>query len=185
MLFFFSEIKGRFCKRVGFGECALVPVSGVHRSGFCTLTPGFWYHRSVFFVPSFRFFGAGEHPPKPPFWKPPFCAPPNFSNRQSMISFCRIFSGLLGWAKSLAIVIAESLARVTAAIRIAGVRWRSYLPSKQKAKVSPHRPCVHRDATRIARLAFTRLTFVPRGTAEWPARVDRVSALRPSRVKFA
>ena len=41
---FHWEIKGRFRKRGGFGERTLVPV----------------------FVP-------GEHPPKPPFWKPPFC----------------------------------------------------------------------------------------------------------------
>ena len=31
-----------------------------------------------------------------------------------------------------AIVIAESLARVIAAIRIASVRWRSYLPPKHR-----------------------------------------------------
>ena len=49
----------------------------------------------------------------------------------------------------------ESLARVIAASQIASVRWRSFLP-------------------RIARLAFTRLTFVPHGTAEWLARVDSV-----------
>ena len=38
----------------------------------------------------------------------------------------------------------------------------------------PHRPCVHCAAARIARLAFIRLTFVPRRSAEWLARVDRV-----------
>ena len=59
-----------------------------------------------------------------------------------------------------------------AAIRIASVRWRSYLP--QKHRISPHRPCVRCAATRIARLAFIHLTFAPHGTAEWLARVDRV-----------
>ena len=69
-------------------------------------------------------------------------------------------------------VIAESLARVIAAIRIASVRWRSYFSPKHR--ISPHRPCVCCAAIRIARLAFIRLTFVPRGIAEWLARVDRV-----------
>ena len=36
-------------------------------------------------------------------------------------------------------VIAESLARVIVAIRIASVRWRSYLPPPN-TEVSPHRP---------------------------------------------
>ena len=71
-----------------------------------------------------------------------------------------------------AIVIAESLARVIVAIRIASVRWQLYLPPKYRN--CPHRPCVRCVAIRIARLAFVRLTFVPRGTAEWLARVDRV-----------
>ena len=34
--------------------------------------------------------------------------------------------------RNRAIVIAESLARVIAAIRIASIRWRSYLPRKHK-----------------------------------------------------
>ena len=75
--------------------------------------------------------------------------------------------------RNRAIVIAESLARVIAAIRIASVRWRSY-PPPRNTEISPHRPSVSCVAIRIARLAFIRLTFVPRGTAEWPARVDRV-----------
>ena len=69
------------------------------------------------------------------------------------------------------IVIAESLARVIAAIRIASVRWRSYLPRNTQKLVLTDPAFV---ATRIPRLAFTRLTFVPHGTAEWLARVDRV-----------
>ena len=40
--------------------------------------------------------------------------------------------------------------------------------------MSAHRPCVRCAAIRIVRLAFISLTFVPRGTAEWLARVDRV-----------
>ena len=69
-------------------------------------------------------------------------------------------------------VVAEPLARAIAAIQIASVRWRSYLP--QTTEISPHRPCVRCAAIRIARLAFVRLRFVPRGIAEWFARVDRV-----------
>ena len=75
--------------------------------------------------------------------------------------------------RNRAIVIAESLARVIAAIRIAGVRPRSYLPH-QNTEISPHRPCVRCAAIQIARLAFIRLTIVPRGLAEWHARVDRI-----------
>ena len=40
--------------------------------------------------------------------------------------------------------------------------------------MSRHRPCVHCAPVRLAQLAFIRATFVSRGTAEWPARVDRV-----------
>ena len=75
--------------------------------------------------------------------------------------------------RNRAIVIAESLARVIIAIRIASVRWWSYLPPKHRI-TNPHRARVRCAAIQIARLAFTRLTFVPRGTAEWLARVDRV-----------
>ena len=74
--------------------------------------------------------------------------------------------------RNRAIVLAESLARVIAAIRIASVRWRSYRPPN--TEINPHRPCVGCAAIQMARLAFTRLTFVPRGTAGWLARVDRV-----------
>ena len=48
-----------------------------------------------------------------------------------------------------------------AAIRFASIRWRSYLP--QNTEISPHGPCVRCVAIRIARLAFIRLTLVPRG----------------------
>ena len=70
-------------------------------------------------------------------------------------------------------VIAESLARVIAAIRITSVRWWSYLPPKN-TEIGRQRPCVRCAAIRIARLAFIRLTFVPHGIAEWTARVDSV-----------
>ena len=46
--------------------------------------------------------------------------------------------------------------------------------SPQNTEISPHRLCVRCAAIRIARLASTRLTFVPNGTAEWFARVDCV-----------
>ena len=65
---------------------------------------GFLYRRSIvcalvalldtvvpFFVPSFQFWGSRGHLPKPPFWKPPLCEPPN----PHVQTFCRIsiFSG--------------------------------------------------------------------------------------------
>ena len=46
--------------------------------------------------------------------------------------------------------------------------------SPQKHRISPHRACVRCAAIRIARLALTRLTFIPHGIAEWLARVDPV-----------
>ena len=46
--------------------------------------------------------------------------------------------------------------------------------SSSNTEISPHRPCVRCAAIRIARLAFVHFTFFPHGTAEWPARVDRV-----------
>ena len=74
--------------------------------------------------------------------------------------------------RNRAIVIAESLARVIVAIRIASAPWSSYLP--HTTGFGPHRPCVRCAAIRIARLALIGVAFVPRGTAEWLARVDRV-----------
>ena len=82
-----------------------------------------------------------------------------------------------------AIIIAESLSRAIAVIRIASVRWRSYIsppngqtspPHPQNTEISPHRPCVRCAVIQIARLAFIRLNFSPGGTAEWLARVDRI-----------
>ena len=70
-------------------------------------------------------------------------------------------------------VIAESLARVVAAIRITSVRWQSYITIKTQNSVLID-PAFRCTAIRIARLAFVGVVFVPRGSAEWPARVDRV-----------
>ena len=47
-------------------------------------------------------------------------------------------------------------------------------PPPPNAKVSPHRPCLRCTAVGIARLAFIRVTFVPHGIAESPARGDHV-----------
>ena len=56
--------------------------------------------------------------------------------------------------------------------------------SSRNTEISPRRPCVHCAAIHIARLAFIRLTFVPRGTAEWLGGVDRDCrlAILPSKV---
>ena len=69
------------------------------------------------------------------------------------------------------IVNAESLARVIAAIRITSVRWRSYLPKIQKLVLIDLAFVVLRLESRNW---IMRLTCVPRGLAEWPARVDHV-----------
>ena len=69
-------------------------------------------------------------------------------------------------------VIAESLARVIAAIQITSVRWRSYLPLKTQNSVLVDLRSLRCDSNRA--LAFVGVVFVPRGPAEWPARVDRV-----------
>ena len=74
-------------------------------------------------------------------------------------------------------VIAESLARVIAAIRITSVRWRSYLPLKTES--GPRRPCVRCVVLQIARLAFVGVACVLRGAAEWPARIDCVRCTLP------
>ena len=75
--------------------------------------------------------------------------------------------------RNRAIVIAESLARVIAAIRTSLAFVGAHI-SPQNTGLGPHRPCVCCVAIRIARLAFTGVVFVPRGFAEWPARVGRV-----------
>ena len=76
--------------------------------------------------------------------------------------------------RNRAIAIAEPLARVIAAIQIASVRWRSHLPRNTQKLVLTDPAYVRCAAIRIARLAFIGVVFVPRGTAEWLARVGHV-----------
>ena len=83
------------------------------------------------------------------------------------------FAGLDG--RNRARVIAESLARVIAAIRITSVRWRSYLSLKPQ-KFGPRRPCVRCTAVRIARLAFV---------GECSFHVDLRNGLRELKAAFA
>ena len=73
--------------------------------------------------------------------------------------------------RTRAIVVAESLARVIAAIRVTSVRWQSYLLPKHRH--GPHMRCVRCVAISIARSAFICTTFVPRVIASSLARVDR------------
>ena len=72
-----------------------------------------------------------------------------------------------------AIVIAESLARVIAAM-LESLAFVGGHISPQNTGMSPRRPCVRGASIRIARLAFIHVVFVPRGIAEWLARVDRI-----------
>ena len=70
--------------KVGFGESTLVPVFGrgehpnVPSSRFLVEGNIRMYPRSGF--------GTGEHPPKPPFWKPRFCEPPTHLRSDDNIS---------------------------------------------------------------------------------------------------
>ena len=60
----------RMCPRSGWcwGNIRMYGRSGfgTETTSECTLVP---------------FFGTGEHPPKPPLWKPPFCQPPKVSSQ--------------------------------------------------------------------------------------------------------
>ena len=80
---------------------------------------------------------------------------------------CQHLRGLNGQTR--AIVIAESLARIIAAIRITSVRWWSYLPPKNRG---PHRPCsLRRDSNRAiaVHLCNLRSTWNYRLACEsWP-----------------
>ena len=75
--------------------------------------------------------------------------------------------------RNRAIVITESLARFIAAIRVTSVPWRSYLPLKTHYLVllDPEFVALRFESRD---LAFVGVVFVPRGTAEWLARVDCV-----------
>ena len=68
--------------------------------------------------------------------------------------------------RNYVIGIAESLARVIAIQITSG--WWSYLPQTQRLVL------IEPAAIRIARLAFICAMLVPRGMAEWLARVDHV-----------
>ena len=74
-------------------------------------------------------------------------------------------------------VVAESLARVIAAIRITSVRWRSYFPLKTQnlVLVDPAFVALRFESRDRRTLG---VVFFPRGPAEWPARVD------PDRVRW-
>ena len=77
----------------------------------------------------------------------------------------------LRWAKSR-----DSYRRIASeSYRCDSNRQRSLelISLPQNIGFGPRRPCVRCVAIRIARLAFIGVVFVPRGTAEWPARVDR------------
>ena len=101
-----EETSRRFCKGVVLAFFVpsfrlLGTVVPFLVASFRFLVPSF-----RFFVPSFRFWGSREHPPKPPFWKPPCCEPPhrfllpegppneNPSKSAFRFSFCS-FSSLL------------------------------------------------------------------------------------------
>ena len=75
--------------------------------------------------------------------------------------------------RNRAIVIAESLASLS--LRFESLAFVGGHISPQNTEISPHRPCVRCAAIRIARLAFIHLRFVPRGIAEWRARLGCVS----------
>ena len=84
-----------------------------------------------------------------------------YFDRQSLVAvFFWLVVPYLDGRKSLALVLAESLARVVAAVRITGVLWRSYLPPN--TGLSPYGPCLRCAAIRIARLAFIHAACVPR-----------------------
>ena len=73
--------------------------------------------------------------------------------------------GMLGWAKSR-----DSYRRMASeSAAIESLAFVGGHISPRYTEMSPHRPCVCCAAIRIARLAFTRLTFVPCGTALKPA----------------
>ena len=74
--------------------------------------------------------------------------------------------------RNRAIVIAESLRESSP--RFESLAFLGCHISPKNTEIGPRRPYVRCTAIQIARLAFVGVVFVPRGTAEWPARVDRV-----------
>ena len=92
---FHREIKGRFRKRVVLANVPSFRFSfrgNIRRNHpfgnhpFVNTKKGHWEIKGRF--PKGWFwrayprssFRSGEHPPKPPFWKPPFCEPPKIFN---------------------------------------------------------------------------------------------------------
>ena len=78
--------------------------------------------------------------------------------------------------RNCAIVIAESLARVIAAIRITNVCWGSYLSPKHRFALIDPAFTVRCLVIRIA-VVCVRATFIPRGIVEWPERVVPLQSL--------
>ena len=115
---------------------------------------------------------------------------PTPSLRQPLIFPCKHFKkcanlGVTLDGRNRAIVIAESLARVIAAIRPTSVRSNlAVIFHLKNTELGPRRPCVRCAAIRIVRLAFVGVVFVPRGTAEWLARV-RLRSLNTSDWRLA
>ena len=77
--------------------------------------------------------------------------------------------------RNRASVIAESLARVIAAIRITSIRWRSYLTliTQSLVLVGPAFVALRFESRDWPFLGCSTV-FVPLGPAAWPARADRV-----------
>ena len=69
--------------------------------------------------------------------------------------------------------VAELLARVIAAIRIANIRWGG-LFSLNNTEIGSHGPWICGAAIQIVRLAFIGVTCVRRGILEWLAGLDYV-----------
>ena len=76
--------------------------------------------------------------------------------------------------RNRSIVIAESLARVIAAIRIASVRWRSYLPPKQRIWSSQTLRSLCCGLNRAIGVRSFNIRSTWNKSAEWLARADRV-----------
>ena len=96
------------------------------------------------------------------------------------LCFTAEFAQRLGWAKSR-----DSYRRIASdseSCRRDSNHWRSLavISPPKEHRIGPRRPRVRCTAIRIARLAFIGVVFVPRGTAEWLARVDCVRPSKPS-----
>ena len=75
-----EETKGQFCKAV-LANVPPVPVCGVHiQNHIACFYQGSTAGKELFGGN----FGTGEHLPKPPFWKPPFCARRHKKSKKSL-----------------------------------------------------------------------------------------------------